>query len=509
FVGGWLVFLIIRLLRAALRPIHPIVSVARLTVDEALRSYVVVIFTAVLLALLCSLPLLLSDAQPLRYQIQSYLTYGHVIASVVLGLMTVLFSCWNVARDMEQQRAFDVFSKPISRGGYLLGKFAGVAVLNIALVAVVVAVMWYIPRVMYGSEASIRERTRIDGRTDLYDAFAVRSQVLTARGTTSANPPVDFAEEAERQLQAYQAERPEEFADFVRQAGGTGAAFTQAVNTIRNDWLQVAPGDGESYVFTGLGRLKALADAAIENDTPVPTLQLRYHVEIPALDRSTPIDLTVVIDNEPMAIRALVDQKQVYEIPATFIADDGTLTATFFNFTVLPNGQRVVATGNRPRTVKFAPEEGLQVLYEVGDFGPNVVKAGLVMWLRLAFLSALGTVCGAVFSFAVAAILALTVTVLAAGGDTIASVVASGSAETGITAVDAAYTGLLGFAATIATGLRTFSRLDAGGNLADGQVILLGDLTETILWVSVAWTGVALLIGWALFSRRELARVQV
>lgn len=507
--AGWLVFLLVRLLRRLLRPVHPILSIARLTLDEALRSHVVVLFTAVLLLLVCGLPLLLDAAQPLRYQIQSYLTYAYAGAALVLGAMTVLFASWNVARDMEEQRAFDVFSKPVSRGGYLVGKFLGVALLDAVLVIAVVAVMWYVPRVLYGSEASVQIRTIRDGIADPYDRLAVRSQVLIARGSAEAVPEQDFAALARTEMQQRAEEDPQGYADYIQAAGGAPAAYLQLLNQYRNEWLQIPPGEARRYVFTDLQLLYAAAEAARAEEREPPTVQLQYHVEIPALDRGTPVGLTLIIDNATTPLRALVDQKQVQEIDAGFVNEDGTLVLEIGNFVLVGPGQAYVDTGPRPQTAKLSSKDGLTILYDAGDFGPNVVRGGLVLWLRLAFLSALGTVCGAVFSFAVAAVTGLFVWVLAAGGDALAGIVASGVAETGVAAVDVAYGGLLSFSGLLATVLQTFSRLDVGGRLSSGLLISFADMRETFLFVTLGWTALTLLLGWFLFSRREIARVQV
>ena len=76
WLGAWVVLAGVWLLGVILRGAGVLSAVARVTLDEALRTRVVTFAAGLLIVILAALPLMLTGDQPLRYQLQSYLAYS-------------------------------------------------------------------------------------------------------------------------------------------------------------------------------------------------------------------------------------------------------------------------------------------------------------------------------------------------------------------------------------------------------------------------------------------------
>ena len=143
----------------------------------------------------------------------------------------------------------------------------------------------------------------------------------------------------------------------------------------------------------------------------------------------------------------------------------------------------------------------LSLLYRVGSFGGNFVRATLELYAQLIVLAALGVFLGSLLSFPVAAVTAL---VLIIGGGMVSFI--SDQVTWGDPGVGRALG--LGVIWTMNVAMPELSLLSPGEALVDGM---------NIPWMQIVrrWgvgvgvrTSVYLLIACLLFSRRELARVQ-
>src|SRR5688572_17889964 len=120
FAGGWLTMLGIWLLRTALRIGFGPLAIARGVLDEAVRNKTVIVLLGLLLIALAAWPYSTTSApddvrQPLRYQIQSFLSFSGMSTGVLLGAVTILFSAYTVSQDINVRRTGDVFVKQIGR----------------------------------------------------------------------------------------------------------------------------------------------------------------------------------------------------------------------------------------------------------------------------------------------------------------------------------------------------------------------------------------------------------
>jgi hypothetical protein len=184
-------------------------------------------------------------------------------------------------------------------------------------------------------------------------------------------------------------------------------------------------------------------------------------------------------------------------IPAYDELQSGEVTVIYHNVPRQPlPGQLPIPPV--PVQVQF---KDLSLLYRVGSFGGNFVRATLELYAQLIFLAALGVFLGSLLSFPVAAVTAL---VLIIGGGMVAFI--SDSVTWGDPGVGRALG--IGVIWSMNIIMPDLSLLSPGDSLVDGM---------NIPWMQIArrWglgigvrTSVYLLIACLLFSRRELARVQ-
>ena len=71
---------------------HPVFAIARNVLVESVRLKISLVFIVLLVFFLAGLPFFLDPAQPLRYRVQMFLTYGTGGAFWTLALLTVLLA---------------------------------------------------------------------------------------------------------------------------------------------------------------------------------------------------------------------------------------------------------------------------------------------------------------------------------------------------------------------------------------------------------------------------------
>ena len=170
---GFLIFSFLLLTRVALiflgYPIQ-IFAVASTLLLEATRQRISIGFIGALLITLPLIPLGINSRDPLRYQLQTFISNGTSLVFLVAACLTVFLSCSTVAFEIRDRQIWNILTKPVSRFQYLAGKLLGLSVLNgIVLIVGSFAVFVFVQL--------MSTRAPIDNQ----DAAAVRNQVLVAR----------------------------------------------------------------------------------------------------------------------------------------------------------------------------------------------------------------------------------------------------------------------------------------------------------------------------------------
>src|SRR5947207_5960909 len=167
-----------------------LLAIALLTWKAAFRFKLFLVVAVLLLASVVGIPLLIKDDGTARGFTQILLTYTLSTVTGLLGLATLWLACGTLARDIEECQMQVVAVKPIARWEIWLGKWAGITLLNLLLVAISGAAVFFL----------MQWRAR---RLPPEAQAQLRAEVLVARA--SIKPAVvdksAIEAEVERQLQ--------------------------------------------------------------------------------------------------------------------------------------------------------------------------------------------------------------------------------------------------------------------------------------------------------------------
>lgn len=448
-------------------------AVARNLVRETLRGPAFPFYLVGLLLVAYLAPRLAGGGDLLR-QLRLTVTYGLGLPVILIALTTLAISGGSLAHEIERRRVHLLVTKPVPRWQILLGKLAGVLLLDLLLVLLVLGVfLTQIWSISAGGSSKDR-RTAVD-------------RFFTARlASHPLAPEVD-----EQRLDAFLKQRHAE----LEQAGRK--TDLRALEAEVRRLLQTRRVDSQEEVvlrFRGVRPLRA----------PGERLLVRFQFNVSSPEAPLHID-TVWKAKGPrglvrVAVRAVRGTPSVVGFPAEVVHDDGTLTLVLRND--LPPEPAV--------RVLLDPED-VEVLYACGGLWSNVARAMLIVLGQLAFLAAVGIFGAALFSLPTAALLssAVYLACMASGflSESLVEMIEFGGAE--------ARGGLVQLVAevgqTVLGALPDFSRISESGiarsamdHLADGRSIALTDLGRQLAETLVLRTGVVVLVATVLWHRREL-----
>jgi hypothetical protein len=360
-------------------------AVAKTTIRQAVRMKVAIVFILLLLILLPLLGLTATGDGTLKGRLQTCVSYGFSLTSLLLCLLTIIVSIYTITSDIEQHQIYTVVTKPIRRYQIVLGKLLGVLTLDVALLALFLAIIFtvtmFMPRLVGASADEI--------------ALA-QNEFYTAR--TNLKPPVeDVSKEVDELYAKLQREDQLETAF----PGLSRPAILQQLTTRKRLEKQaVGPGELIGWEFNG-----------VHPADPNQYLFIRFKYDVSSVPADEQIqgrwyvgDMRRTPSGEPAKTHVYVMEpkdtvRKFHEIavPADAVAADGFLGVAFGNF---PANDTVVI---------FPLEDGLELLYKVGNFEGNFIRGGLLILFRLIFLACLGTLAASFLSFPVAILFCLVV----------------------------------------------------------------------------------------------------
>src|SRR2546423_9527323 len=142
---------------------QPLFAIARLTLKAAFRYRLVQILTVLLLGAVIGLPVIIKHDGTAQGFTQILLTYTLGSITTLLGFATLWLACGTLARDVEECQMQMVAVKPIARWEIWLGKWTGIMLLNLLLLAVSGAAVylllqWRAPQVPPGAQEKVRNQ---------------------------------------------------------------------------------------------------------------------------------------------------------------------------------------------------------------------------------------------------------------------------------------------------------------------------------------------------------------
>lgn len=517
--GAWVMAVMfslgLLLLRGVFAFSHPIAGVARTAIDEAIRMKIALIFVGMLLLLVPLLPSMGDPQERLSYRIQAFISYSLTSVTVLLALMTVFLSCSTICSEISKKQIFLSMTKPLSRGGYLVGKWLGIMGMNLLLMAIAGLGVWVFAQAM--------ERQRA---IDDYDRYAIRSQVLVARD--QINPePADTSINAIRDQHIVELRR--EVPSLFLPGGQMTAGGVMILETrTRNSWYAI-PANGErTYRFPGVNRAKKFGE----------TVQLRVRARSNPSPPDNRVPLLLWVNDRPynvdpatrlhMPVPVVYNQTFVIDIPIEIADKDGNLDLKVANW----DPQRPTATSPF-LSINMMPGDGLQVLYAVGSFESNLARSLLVIWIFLGFLSITGLAAGTFLGFPIACLFAMVMFL----GTLSSGFLAEANQSFGMVSVQVSEgeggtqfgwslpffwiklkNGELwecfkmvmrAFSLVVVYVLPNYGELDPVQFISDGLTVSNKLIQDATLKIGLVAGGITAVIGWLIFRARELARVIV
>jgi hypothetical protein len=477
---------------AVLDRASPAAAVAGGVVREAMRLRIAVAFAAVAIVVIPLLPVWIDRGSPLRYQVQTYLSRSLDVMFVSCALLTVFLGCATVAFEIRDRQAWLTLTKPVSRFSWLLGKWLGLVVLNgtILLTASLA---------MYSFLVQVRSRAA----QDIYDALAVEDEVLVAR--VGGFPRFEMLPTAEIATAVEEAMRadPNIQADLRDGVRTEIEIKKELARSIGGEYLKaqrsIAPNTEREYRFAGLSEARKSQS----------NMTLRFKFFAGSQDPNERFPVVFIFgegDAESWDDRRFTPaQANVVPVPFSAIAPDGTLTVRVANIEYradAPSGQNPFIPGRA--TIAFDPD-GLELLYRVGGFGDNLVRAQVVNLLKLSFLAMLSVVCASFLSFPVACLVVFTIFAAGSLGPFLASSIAEYRIRTESSTWKAVEATIKAVASATEFTVRAYGEAGANGPLVEGRLVSWGVVGRTFALIGLAWSGILLVVGGAIFRRKELA----
>ena len=110
-------------------------AVARNTISQALRMKVAVVVIVMLAILLPLMGIVMGGDGTLKGKLQTFVSYGLSLTSLLLCVLTIAVSTHTLTEEIKRKQIFLALTKPLRRYEIVVGKFLGVVILDVFLLA--------------------------------------------------------------------------------------------------------------------------------------------------------------------------------------------------------------------------------------------------------------------------------------------------------------------------------------------------------------------------------------
>lgn len=451
-----------------------IFAIAQLTWKAAFRFRLFWVLSLLLLGCVVILPLLIKHDGTARGFTQILLTYTLMTITALLGFSTLWLACGTLARDIEECQMQVVAVKPVARWQIWLGKWLGITLLNLALLAIAAGSVYML--LQWRARQLPPEQQRI-----------LRNEIFVARAGIK-EPAPDTDAYVEKVFQAR-----------VKETGVPPEEQPQVRNAIRQQVLArlqvVPPGYQRVWNFDLGVRKNFLRDQPLYIRAKLFAAQTNvsgtYQGTWYLGDPRSPSARTV-----PASLAA--DTFHEVEVPPNLFDEQGKVSIAFEN--------------NSDTALLFPLDEGMELLYRDGGFGLNFTRGLLMILFWLALLAALGLASASFLSFPVAAFFSFTLLMIVLFSGSLSMAVQDGyilssdpDRPAAAKLLDSTLMRFFKGVLAVVSLVQTFSPVDA---LSTGRSITWGQLARAFGQVVVLMGGFFAIAGVYFFTRRELATAQ-
>lgn len=448
-------------------------AIAWLTVRQAIRSRLLLSLAFLLVAGLVGLPLLIGGGNTLAGKIQVILNYTLVYASAILAVATLGTACGGLAAEIQDRQLYLVITKPLHRHELWLGKWLGIMGLNVMLLTLTGLIIGTMTTLtIHRAEESLAIKQQVS------------SQYLMARQALRPVTPdwnVAVTEASQRLIQSGQ----------VPETMTPGQLRQELAGELNIHRFRIPPGGGVEFAF----HYPTAKHAG-------QTLMLAYKFDSTRPERN-PIAGRWTIANDParpihLGVTNYPGIPSILHIPGLPGSGQDHLTV---NYQRLDSGQQatlLLADKNRE------PE----LLVPYGGFEMNLLRSLMIIFAKLAFLTALGLSAGCLLSTPVAIFTACFFLILMALAGYVQTVAASGAFYTPHACHECVHSGMdkatLALFRLLNGVTEPLSRLDPAPLLAAGRLVGWEMVLSAFGWLVALYTPITAFIGIALFKRREM-----
>jgi len=398
-------------------------AVARVTILESVRSKFVVVFAVLLAVCVLGVGLSFKGDGTLKGRIQTFLDYSTVLTQLLLSLLTVMLAAFVTSADIRSRTIFTVVSKPLGRAAYVVGRWLGVCSLAAVLLVLAMGSIYVLARHLATLPTAIERRKALGELPPQFrdpQRRAINSEVFTAREARQPDPlNVEGIVKRELDWQFERFGKDQLIRDYVRQQmieasrGRTKTPTDEEVKRraarpeVRRRVLEEIRRQTRKRILEQLqvvrpGGALPLRFSNLRAPSGGQWLQLQYKLRPLRRPDSGLVKSFWYVRNPENGLQAgdlrddPVDAASVYEIDPRLVTSKGTLHVMYRN------------DPDNKTAVKVVPDD-IRLMCRAGSFGGNVVRAGAIMLIRLAFLAAAGVLFGTFLSFPVAALASLVV----------------------------------------------------------------------------------------------------
>jgi hypothetical protein len=351
-------------------------AVAVNTIRQILRLKIAVIFIVLLAVLLPVMGLTMTGDGTIKGRLQTFISYGLSLASLLLCLLTIIISVYTVTSDISGRQIYTVVTKPVRRYQILVGKFLGIIILDFVLLIIFTGAIYAIT-IMTPKIAGVSDEEKT----------LLKNEFFTARQGLKPEP-VDVSKDVQQTFQSLVQKgqiKPEQLQDEQSRR--------QIIDDItRSKELasrSAAPGQILNWQFKNI---------KIKSTDPNTVLFIRFKYEVSVKPADMMVNSLWEIGDDRDIKLGQVPKTKIYQlsrrdriqafheiaIPADAVPADGYLAIGFINPPQLND------------TVVIFPPDGLEVLYKADSFSANFARSVLLLFLQLIFLCCLG-ICTASF----------------------------------------------------------------------------------------------------------------
>lgn len=441
---------------------------------------IALIFIVVLLLLVAWLPYSLRHEDSVSSAVQTYLSLSLRLVGFLLALLTVFLSR-SVSDEISNKQIQMLMAKPLPRWQFVCGKFFGIVLINMSLLAVSGV----------GIYAGAKIMAKMNPRDEL-DAGRLNEEILTARHGIDVKMP-DFTATA---------------SDFFQErfdSGGYANVIDVApelekeriAKEIATQWRTVLPMQMRSLEFENVRCerspekfLQIKYKPTVWRYPPDEILRCYWIVGNP--DKGTPV---YYIDR-----RDIIGRFHSFSVPTDAVAPDLTLTAQFVNQNPFEGEPQF---GN---TVTFEPDEPTQVLFTVGTFGGNLFRLLMLVACRLIVLTAFSIFMTCLFSFPVACLISFTFLAMAAMTGYLEDSILYFDRE----GADGVFRTIVAYIYRVAFMIvPRFSKYDGTDLFVDGRNVTLRWVLQGISVLVVVYSTIIMSAACIMFQRREVSESSV